>query len=41
MSEREFRLIDGFEYAKRKLMEIAKGIFKWVVIIGVTIFILF
>lgn len=31
----------GFERAKEGLIEIAKGIFKWFVIIGVTLFILF
>lgn len=31
----------GFENAKQGLIEIAKGIFKWFVIIGVTLFILF
>lgn len=38
---RQANIKRGWENAKQGLYEIAKGIFKWCVIIGVTLFILF
>jgi hypothetical protein len=35
------RIVSGFEKAKEGLIEIAKGLFKWFIIIGATLFILF